>query len=404
MIVMSLGYYSRSVLCLGGFLATWVAAAWFGQRAKKSKILSIGGGFVIACVGLVLAVKLTDAGKNLGVLAEGLTNDTSKLRLIKAGSNLFADEKAKLERETFEAEKRSVMKERLSHDGRYITMATTRVVELLEEDAAKGLSRIRVHNRYLKRTFELWTQTSNIIPFDKQLAKQGDDEYEAKFRGRNAKQAERERWLGKGARIKEGAFLFADDDGVWWWIEMLKNAHGNSEIQTVKKQATELAGAKRLIISHGDNSGIVVNAKGPYFHWLQIESRVNGNPARFWVTDDDVTIEEPKPDPSTAVSANIEKTTQPPAPKTERSDGSPSDEIIRGFTVFSGSNADVKFKRGSTLVSTGGRIPKGTMLFPVRHDPDYYQGEMRFYFFRDEFGDWKLMLQQERGRDQILSR
>ncbi|MEP6669405.1 MAG: hypothetical protein ABJF10_09650 [Chthoniobacter sp.] len=107
---------------------------------------------------------------------------------------------------------------------------------------------------------------------------------------------------------------------------------------------------------------------------------------------------EPKPDPVAAVNAETEKTTQPPAPES-RSDGGPSDRIIRNSLSFF---SEGKFKRGATLVSTGGRIPAGTLLFPVRpaFAPNDYN---RFYFFLDEFGDWKLMWEQGESKVQILT-
>jgi len=88
-----------------------------------------------------------------------------------------------------------------------------------------------------------------------------------------------------------------------------------------------------------------------------------------------------------------------PAPMVENSDGGPSDEIIRRFS-FAGPRG--KFERGETMISTGGKVPAGTLLFPVRSNPDPYSGHYRYFFFRDEFGDWKLMRQEGESKVQIF--
>ncbi|WP_395738312.1 hypothetical protein [Prosthecobacter sp.] len=87
------------------------------------------------------------------------------------------------------------------------------------------------------------------------------------------------------------------------------------------------------------------------------------------------------------------------APAVENNDGGPSDEIIRRFS-YAGPRG--KFERGETMISTGGRVPAGTLLFPVRSNPDPYGGHYRYFFFRDEFGDWKLMRQEGESKVQIF--
>ncbi len=54
------------------------------------------------------------------------------------------------------------------------------------------------------------------------------------------------------------------------------------------------------------------------------------------------------------------------------------------------------------MISTGGQVPAGTLLFPVRSNPDPYGGHYRYFFFRDEFGDWKLMRQEGESKVQIF--
>lgn len=88
-----------------------------------------------------------------------------------------------------------------------------------------------------------------------------------------------------------------------------------------------------------------------------------------------------------------------PAPVVENSDGGPSDEIIRRFSFAGPRN---KFERGETMVSTGGKVPAGTLLFPVRSNPDPYGGLFRYYFFRDEFGDWRLLRHEGESKVQIF--
>ena len=109
-------------------------------------------------------------------------------------------------------------------------------------------------------------------------------------------------------------------------------------------------------------------------------------------------------DSVTAAEAKQEFIPPSTAPNIER-DGGPSDEIIKKFPFFGGGAMDIgepPFKRGSTLVSTGGQIPAGTLLFPVRHDPDRGLNE-HFYFFQNEFGDWKCMWHDSYGYNKILS-
>lgn len=88
-----------------------------------------------------------------------------------------------------------------------------------------------------------------------------------------------------------------------------------------------------------------------------------------------------------------------PALAVENSDGSPSDEVIRRFA----GGPRNKLERGKTMISTGGRVPAGTLLFPIRSNPDPYGGHYRYYFFRDEFGDWKLMRQEGESKVQIFT-
>lgn len=88
-----------------------------------------------------------------------------------------------------------------------------------------------------------------------------------------------------------------------------------------------------------------------------------------------------------------------PKPVVENNDGGPSDEIIQRFS-FAGPRG--KFERGETMISTGGKVPAGTLLFPVRSNPDPYGGHYRYFFFRDEFGDWKLMRQEGESKVQIF--
>lgn len=63
--VIVLWHYAPPLLYLAGFLGTWIAAACLGLKAKQSKILSIGGGFVAAIIALALALKVTGAGQNV---------------------------------------------------------------------------------------------------------------------------------------------------------------------------------------------------------------------------------------------------------------------------------------------------------------------------------------------------
>jgi hypothetical protein len=103
-------------------------------------------------------------------------------------------------------------------------------------------------------------------------------------------------------------------------------------------------------------------------------------------------------------SANGNETTQSVSPSTPAPqqtplqnpavDG-PTDELIVKKLKFLGM-ANEQYKRGRPLVSTGGQIPIGTTLYPIRLTSLAEAGPTvsDLYFFEDEFGEWKCLWRQ----------
>lgn len=85
--------------------------------------------------------------------------------------------------------------------------------------------------------------------------------------------------------------------------------------------------------------------------------------------------------------------TPPPEPSkpTVRVEG-PADSIIAEKLKSLGMGNE-EYKRGALLVSTGGQIPIGTTLYPIRLTRLAAAGPTvsDFYFFEDEFGEWKCL-------------
>lgn len=106
-------------------------------------------------------------------------------------------------------------------------------------------------------------------------------------------------------------------------------------------------------------------------------------------------IVESRPSPTPPL--NIASTPTPSASAPERAapvEG-PTDAVIAEKLRFLGMG-NKQYKRGAPLVSTGGEIPIGTTLYPVRLTELAAAGSAvsDLYFFHDEFGEWKCLWRQ----------
>lgn len=100
--------------------------------------------------------------------------------------------------------------------------------------------------------------------------------------------------------------------------------------------------------------------------------------------------------------------TKPPAAETSTKLDVPPEEIIKKGAVLIAKiytpvspHQMTSYKIGTTMVSTGGLIPEGTTLYPVRmqYRMGTYIGKDDAYFFRDEFGEWECNL---KGWDRVI--
>ena len=69
--------------------------------------------------------------------------------------------------------------------------------------------------------------------------------------------------------------------------------------------------------------------------------------------------------------------------------GPPEDVVKQKFTQTWGPTEVQSIKRGEPLISRGGQVPAGTVIFPIRMVLSYKSLAIDLYFFKDEFGDWK---------------
>jgi TPR repeat protein len=82
---------------------------------------------------------------------------------------------------------------------------------------------------------------------------------------------------------------------------------------------------------------------------------------------------------------------------TGQGSGNGSVNMLAGYTTQLGQARGLKYKeikRGPTLKSLGPTIPVNTILYPIRilEDANGMEQTVDFYFYKDEFGDWKATL------------
>ena len=315
-IAITLWHHLRPLLYLGGFLGTWVAGAWLGQRAKQSKTLSVGGGFVMACVALALALKSTGAGK---IVSEGDASGSDDKRTFAMTAEQFQT--------AFNKQQPGLQ------------------IESFRNETIQGgpwVSYVFDNRNDLKMRLEPGTR--RICSVRVTFAKHAPENRRGSYRLANTL-----------------IYTLSPDTTsteAWNVVDRLVGETGGSD---------EIKGKEQFLRSLSVTM-VSMNKTDPDWCFVTLVFA-----------------------PSSVAAT--------PLPKTERDDGSPSDEIIGKFSLFSDGG---KFKRGSPLISTGGHVPANTVLFPVRIEPDPYRGYYRYYFFRDEFGDWKVMRQEGETKVQIF--
>jgi len=73
-----------------------------------------------------------------------------------------------------------------------------------------------------------------------------------------------------------------------------------------------------------------------------------------------------------------------------KSSAGPPEEVVKQkFTQTWGPTEVQSIKRGEPLISRGGQVPAGTVIFPIRMVLSYKSLAIDLYFFKDEFGEWK---------------
>lgn len=109
------------------------------------------------------------------------------------------------------------------------------------------------------------------------------------------------------------------------------------------------------------------------------------------------------PSPAPVVSASpVQTSSDSPSPSepsqsrnTSENDDAPPDAVIEGKLRIL-NLAGKSYKRGEPLISTGGQIPRGTVLYPIRISMLAAAGSevSDLYFFRDAFKEWKCLWRQ----------
>ena len=99
--------------------------------------------------------------------------------------------------------------------------------------------------------------------------------------------------------------------------------------------------------------------------------------------------------PPAATQSTAAPSRPPSTPAEAPAEEGPTDAIIVEKLRFLGMGNE-QYKRGAPLVSTGGQMPIGTTLYPIRLTRLAAAGSTvsDLYFFQDEFGEWKCLWRQ----------
>ncbi len=234
---------------------------------------------LVGTIGTFIALR----AKNSIVGPDGLTMDRKMWRLIKSGSEVYADKQAFEDFHRYSNDKRKTAIVRMKYEDRAFKIAFPKKAQLLESIDSNGLERVRFFSASEQRTYDVLISNADLQPYSEAIEAQANTDHESEIREAiNDRQRDRE-ILGKTLAISTDALAFTNTDGFWKFLEL---AETNKDTPT-PEAAAQIARETGQIDIGPNSLGKVVSIDAPY-NWVQLESHRDGKSIHLWVNRQDL--------------------------------------------------------------------------------------------------------------------